>query len=162
MTMRTTLFELEPGNQSDGCHVAIQRLVSLPVKCLTVSQPFSSMIAAGEKWVENRVWSTNYRGPLAIHAGKGTQYLTRKALHEYPHGCIIAVANLFACMLLESMRRLNPDQKIRRSELTIADVLCHRHTEGPYCWILRDVRPCEPVPCTGERGLWMWSGQEAG
>ena len=46
------------------------------MKALTVSQPYASMIGP-EKWVENRRWYTPYRGRLAIHAGKGTQYLTR-------------------------------------------------------------------------------------
>ena len=55
---------------------------------LTVSQPYASMIADGAKWIENRHWETRYRGPLAIHAGKGTQYLERKQLAEYPSGVL--------------------------------------------------------------------------
>lgn len=41
------------------------------MKALTISQPYASLIARGEKFVENRRWPTPYRGPLAIHAGKG-------------------------------------------------------------------------------------------
>jgi len=52
------------------------------MKALTISQPYASLIASGEKWVENRSWPTGYRGPLAIHAGKGTQYLDRRELAE--------------------------------------------------------------------------------
>lgn len=48
------------------------------MKALTISQPFASLIASGEKWIENRIWYTSYRGPLAIHAGKGLQYLSRQ------------------------------------------------------------------------------------
>lgn len=36
---------------------------------LTVKQPWASAIMAGLKRVENRTWRTDYRGPLAIHAG---------------------------------------------------------------------------------------------
>jgi len=50
------------------------------MKALTISQPYASLIASGEKWVENRTWATRYRGPLAIHAGRGTQYLSRDEL----------------------------------------------------------------------------------
>lgn len=52
------------------------------MKALTISQPYASLIANGEKWIENRRWETLYRGKLAIHAGKGTQYLDRDELRE--------------------------------------------------------------------------------
>lgn len=125
------------------------------MKALTISQPFASLIADGEKFVENRKWGTDYRGPLAIHAGKGTQYLDASELAEYPTGCIVAIATLFACMPLESMRRLSRSQVIQASALTIGEVLDHPHTEGPWCWILRDVKKLTmPIPCRGAQGLW--------
>jgi hypothetical protein len=40
------------------------------VKALSVRQPWTWAIARGFKTVENRTWSTPYRGPLAIHAGQ--------------------------------------------------------------------------------------------
>jgi len=40
------------------------------MKALTIRQPWASLIAAGVKTIETRSWSTSYRGPLAIHAGK--------------------------------------------------------------------------------------------
>lgn len=40
------------------------------VKALTLHQPWASLIALGVKSIETRSWSTSYRGPLAIHAGK--------------------------------------------------------------------------------------------
>lgn len=36
---------------------------------LTVFQPYAWLIVAGLKPIENRTWSTTYRGPLKIHAG---------------------------------------------------------------------------------------------
>lgn len=39
------------------------------VMCLSVRQPWSWLLVNGHKDVENREWSTNYRGPLLIHAG---------------------------------------------------------------------------------------------
>ena len=77
------------------------------MKALTISQPYASLIANGEKWVENRTWETKYRGPLAIHAGKGTQYLTRRELATYLSGCIIAVAELVACVNIARSRRFD-------------------------------------------------------
>lgn len=40
------------------------------IPALTVRQPWAWAIARGHKPIENRTWSTTYRGPLAIHAAK--------------------------------------------------------------------------------------------
>jgi hypothetical protein len=40
------------------------------MKFLTIRQPWASLIAVGAKTIETRPFSTTYRGPLAIHAGK--------------------------------------------------------------------------------------------
>jgi hypothetical protein len=45
---------------------------AIPV--LTLHQPWASLIALGVKTIETRSWSTKYRGPLAIHAGKKVVY----------------------------------------------------------------------------------------
>ncbi len=39
------------------------------LRVLTVKQPWADEILYGSKWCENRIWSTNYRGPLYVHAG---------------------------------------------------------------------------------------------
>jgi hypothetical protein len=128
------------------------------MKALTISQPYATLIADGEKWVENRKWGTSYRGPLAIHAGKGTQYLSPIELAGYHSGCIVATCELVACLPLDSMRKLSPEQAIGKTGLMIIDVLHHEHTEGPFCWILQNVRPLiPPVPCKGAQGLWEWN-----
>lgn len=40
------------------------------MKCLSVRQPWATLLALGLKDVENRDWYTSYCGPLLIHAGK--------------------------------------------------------------------------------------------
>ena len=39
-------------------------------RALTIRQPWASLIALGVKTIGTRSWSTRYRGPLVIHAGK--------------------------------------------------------------------------------------------
>jgi hypothetical protein len=41
------------------------------VKALTLTQPWATLVAVGAKKIETRSWRTDYRGPIAIHAGKG-------------------------------------------------------------------------------------------
>jgi activating signal cointegrator 1 len=40
------------------------------MRAISLWQPWASAIAVGAKRVETRHWSTDYRGPLAIHAAK--------------------------------------------------------------------------------------------
>lgn len=123
-----------------------------PMKALTIQQPHASLIASGQKWVENRTWKTSYRGPLAIHAGKGTKYLTKGSLADYPTSCVIAVAELITCVSVRWLASSNGLARI--GSHTIAEWFAHSHTEGPYCWLLIKVRPIEPIQRKGFQGLW--------
>ena len=38
------------------------------MKCISIRQPWAWLIIKGVKPVENRTWSSSYRGPLLIHA----------------------------------------------------------------------------------------------
>jgi hypothetical protein len=50
----------------------------LPVKALSIMQPWAWLIVNRHKAIENRDWPTRFRGPVAIHAGK-------KMDHEADH-----------------------------------------------------------------------------
>lgn len=87
------------------------------MKFLTIRQPWASLISLGVKRIETRSWSTSFRGPLAIHAGKAKpsrdlvrmgQWLTRWDYGEgryamsdglgkwvaLPLGAVVAVCDL--------------------------------------------------------------------
>lgn len=135
------------------------------MKALTIQQPYAAMICLPDedpdaKRVENRTWRTSYRGPLLIHASKSRARLESEDLERWPHmafGAIVAVAQLVGCVdvcLSEGRlgpRPLPPEWANRKWPWLAA----HRHTEGPVCWVLQEVRRlAEPVPCKGEPGLW--------
>lgn len=128
------------------------------MKAITISQPFASLIASGEKWVENRRWHCGHRGPLAIHAGKGKQYLTAHELQRYPTGCIVAIADMIACIHLDAARggkQRHEVEKMAQQGVTLESLLAHEHAEGPYCFVLSNVRKLtEPIDCRGAQGLW--------
>jgi hypothetical protein len=132
------------------------------IKAITISQPFASLIASGDKWIENRTWPTKYRGPIAIHAGKGLQYLNRDEIKDYPTGCVIAIAKLVACYSLDEILRNDANSSIRKSRIdksiwNWSEAARHKHAEGPFCWILQDIKAIDPVPCRGAQCLWNWS-----
>lgn len=135
------------------------------MKAITISQPWASLIADGSKWVENRTWETSYRGPIAIHAGKGTQYLDRKELEKYPNGCVIAIAKLTACVKVEEVGRMNEIAHRRKTHVPgtnkyWSEIHRHKYAEGPVCWILEDVQKIEPIEISGKQGLWNFDEPE--
>jgi hypothetical protein len=128
------------------------------MKALTISQPYASLIASGEKWIENRKWETFYRGELAIHAGKGTQYLDKDELKDYPTGCIIAICRLTACVHIDRVTSMgigdSRKKRISGTDRFWSEAARHSHAEGPYCWIFEDVREVKPLEIRGAQGLW--------
>src|SRR5262249_45834457 len=40
------------------------------MKAITLIQPWATLVVLGAKRIETRSWKTDYRGKLAIHAGK--------------------------------------------------------------------------------------------
>lgn len=133
------------------------------MKCLTVSQPWASLIAGGDKYIENRSWSSNYRGPLAIHAGLGSQYLSKDELAKYRTGEIIAVGELADCVALVYVRSLalnfGDSCRVGETGRTAGEIVADRYCEGPWLWILKDVRAVEPVKIKGKQGLWNFDGE---
>lgn len=81
------------------------------MKALTVQQPWASLLlgiapaasptcAPGVKDIENRKWSTDYRGPLLIHSAKGFDVEAMNSLYDgvpddrFPRGCMLGLVNL--------------------------------------------------------------------
>lgn len=124
-------------------------------KGLTVMQPHAELIASGRKTIETRWWPTNYRGPLAIHAGlrvdrQAFTFIPAPALIALPHplhwqdnlmrGAIVATTTL------ADVRRMRPSDE--------ADACCP-WDDGKYAWILKDTRRVDPpIARVGAQGLW--------
>lgn len=111
------------------------------MRALTIRQPWASLIICGAKDVENRTWTTRYRGPLAVHAGhrfdQDLQVWQRRiaaTVDCFPRGAVIGVVDL-----IDVVR----DSRSRWAEPT------------SYHWVLANPRAIEPVPVRGRLGLWM-------
>lgn len=118
---------------------------------ITIRQPWASLIAAGVKRVENRVWKTKHRGPLFIHAGSAQdanarglieQYRERLPAGELPFGKILGAAWLYGCF--------------QRADLPAA---WHGHEfaeADAWCWALGEFIPLdEPLVYSGQQGLFV-------
>jgi hypothetical protein len=131
------------------------------MKCLSVNQPWATLIMLGHKQYETRTWSTRYRGPLAIHASKQFpeaaaqlcqtepfRTLLREAgFHhgaDLPRGRILGTVQLLDCVPVRSVLAT-----LSEKEKALGDFLCGRH-------VLRLGQPLpleRPIMMTGKLGL---------
>ena len=142
------------------------------MKVITITQPWATLIAIGAKKIETRSWSTNYRGPLAIHAAKGfpqwAKYISWTepfysilceewkpyVFHPYnlPFGVIIATCVLAECHSTRAIKACH-EQGLRallEQEQAFGDF-----TDNRYGFVLKDVCALnEPIPAKGTLGLW--------
>ena len=133
------------------------------IRILTLTQPWATLIALGAKKIETRSWKTNYRGLVAIHAGKGFTQREREAISwgptssalaecsitrcgVLPLGQIVAIARLHSC-LPTSETLVVPDKDTR--EFQLGD-----YSPGRYMWLFKDlVTLPTPIPYKGSQGL---------
>jgi activating signal cointegrator 1 len=111
------------------------------MKTLTIRQPWAELIAQGKKDIEVRTWKTNYRGKIAIHAGKvidtdisryennGWQFLT---------GGIIAIADLV------HVDKFYPRDNYRAFM---------QYEPGLFAWHLQNIQKVEYLPWRGMPGI---------
>ena len=125
----------------------------IPIKCLTLHQPWAWAITAGHKRIETRSWSTPYRGWLLIHAGKtlDADFVSQLAADGWgfpdplERGAVVAVCRLIACEPAESVR----------DTITAGDAYFGGYDAGRYAWALGHIQALsEPVPCRGFQKLW--------
>jgi hypothetical protein len=114
-------------------------------RVLSIRQPWASAIAIGRKKVENRNWSTSYRGDVYIHASltldrQAIDWLRREVRLEAPAdppvGAVIAVAELVDVVTRKRAARFG------------------KWFFGPYGFVLQNVRRLRrPVRTLGKLGL---------
>ncbi len=113
-----------------------------PIPALSIRQPWAWAILAGHKPVENRTWSTRYRGPLIIHAARMVDEEARAAF----------VAQGWP---LPSTLQTGGFVGIAR----LVDVVSHHESAfftGPRAWVLADPVPFQkPIEGRGKLGLFV-------
>lgn len=113
------------------------------MRVLTVRPPWAAAIAYGQKDVENRDWSTAYRGPLAICAGLNLDRSARELYPELfenlppvdamPRGGVVAVVDLVDVVRDSPSKWAQPDR---------------------WHWVLANPRPLRQMhPLKGALGL---------
>ncbi len=134
------------------------------MKALSFTQPYATLVAIGAKTIETRSWTTQYRGPLAIHAAKGFPNDAKELCFEEPFlstladagidrpgqlplGAVLAIVQLIDC------QRITTANRPGEPEASFGD-----YTPGRYAWVFRrnGRRLPVPIPVKGALGLWEW------
>ena len=121
------------------------------MRALTIHQPYAHYLVQGLKLFETRSWSTNYRGPLAIHAGLSLDSLEElgREGQGYPRGAIVGVAWLTDVIQVDAPSDLLG--KIPYMEYEMGD-----WSPGRYGWRIRHpLALVVPISMPGKQGLWI-------
>ena len=125
------------------------------MKALSLKQPWASLIASGQKTIETRVWSTEYRGDLLICASKRADTNMMKMFNDmfspfsdisqklnFPLGQALCIAELYDCKPM--------------TEADEAKALCEVYGTGRWkakSFFLKNIRRIKPFPVNGELGI---------
>lgn len=128
------------------------------MRAITCQQPWAQLIAEGLKDVENRTWTTKWRGPLLIHAG-----LQYDVLARIPDGVDIDQHEAAR----EAVQRGHNRRGAFVGVVQLVDVneagneTSRWAMPGHKHWLLRDpIALDEPIEAPGRQGLWMPSERE--
>lgn len=126
------------------------------MKALSIQQPWTWAILTQGKNIENRTWTTNYRGPLVIHAGikwdvdgpdiPHALERTKKDLEALRTGGIVGIVDLVDCLTpVQAVR----DPRTRKNEWYAGT----RSLDGVCAWILENPRILPFIPLKGQLGI---------
>ena len=124
------------------------------MKAISLWQPWATAIALGVKRVETRSWSTNYTGPLAIHAAKhwtkaekefaGVEHALGRLPARLPFGAIVATCTLIGCRFTEDVER----------QVSAIERIYGNYSAGRFAWFLDNIIALpEPIPFKGAQGF---------
>ena len=114
------------------------------MRALSIRQPWAWLVVNGYKNIENRTWSTGFRGRIYVHAGQRTvaddypeqrEYLARAGIVipvVVARGAIVGEVTITGCVSLSD-----------------SPWFC-----GPYGFTLEDPVAYDlPIPCRGQLGF---------
>lgn len=125
----------------------------LPLKAISIMQPWAWLIVNGHKEIENRDWRSQFRGPVAIHAGK-----------KYDDSALTSILRGFH-PVVGGKRDFGLHNEAGRETggiVGVAEIVdCVDHSEsewfvGRYGFVIRNARPVPFIPCKGTLSFFDW------
>lgn len=136
--------------------------MALPIKALSIRQPWVWAILSAGKRIENRPRRFHYRGTICIHASLYEPAVRdllslHEVLDEVVSGRAQAPASKYSGHTLQWARSLR-----RGGIVGTADIVdCVEQSDdpwffGPYGLVLDNAQPVEFIPVKGALGLFDW------
>lgn len=123
------------------------------MRALSIRQPWAWAIIHAGKDIENRSWSTSYRGPVLIHAAKG---MTRGDYED----CLAALHHISLTHPFPTDLPLPAFEELPRGGIIGKARLSNCVSSspspwffGPYGFVLADVEPLSFLPFKGKLGF---------
>jgi hypothetical protein len=121
---------------------------TLPKVALSLRQPWAWLVIHAGKDIENRKWSTKFRGECLIHASKG---MTRDEYRDVRDWLQMKGMQHIALPKFEDLSRGG-----LVGVVTITDCVAHHPSRwffGPYGFVIEGARPLPFMPCKGSLGF---------
>tara|TARA_R110002012_G_C11673164_1_gene613290 strand:+ start:4579 stop:5049 length:471 start_codon:yes stop_codon:yes gene_type:complete len=136
-------------------------LVDLPALAISIRQPWAWAIVHAGKDIENRSWSTKFRGRVCVHAAQG---MTKG---EYADASSFITSTLVSAPSQEWLLKWHgvcaAPYIVKRGGIigTVEIVDCVAESESPwffgrYGFVLRDPEPVEFIQVKGALGFFDW------
>lgn len=134
-------------------------MTDLPEYALSIRQPWAWAIINASKDIENRDWSTRFRGPVCIHASKG---MTNREWDEAMDFIDRAFPVPLASQIGRRRSAIGSLDAKRGGIIGVAEIVdCVEASPSPwffgrYGFVLSNVRPVEFIPVKGALGFFKW------
>ena len=133
------------------------------MKAITLEQPFASLVSIGAKTIETRPWSTDYRGPLAIHAEKSAKAVTDPYYRSLLVSAGLDCERLALGKIVAIARLVNCEKVVQSNIPCYPQLAFSEFTPDWYAWELADICPlATPIPAKGHDHLWDWEEKLSG
>lgn len=137
------------------------------MKCISLWQPWATLIAIEAKQFETRSWSTDVRGRIAIHAAK--RPVTRaditpqigKTLYAANYGTLLSLPLGVVVCTVELTDCLSVGEAMAKGLISDQERFFGDYSLGRYCWRLENVELVNNAPAVGRQGFWNWIPLEA-
>lgn len=137
-------------------------MADLPRKAISIRQPWAWAIIHAGKNIENRDWSTKFRGPICIHAAK----VMTKDEYRHANQAIQRAVGPVDQAWIDRWHGVTaaPYRLDRGGIIGVAEIVdCVDDSDSPwflgrYGLVLRNARPVPFIPVKGALGLFDWRG----
>ena len=135
------------------------------MNCISIYQPWATLVVIGTKKIETRTWKTKQRGRIAIHASQTFPANAKGLCNVEPFQSALAAAGfpnweqlptgaIIGSVVLEDCKR-SEEMQVSGPEADFGDF-----RPGRWCWLLsRPIILPVPVPERGRLGVYEVSGE---